>query len=96
LLILVIPSVLSGYLFKPFFISLGSHFFQNAIFFNYYNLSLNDFEFLTSYQKLIPLIISFLGIIFSFILIGYFYKQLTNLIKNQVILKSVYIFLNKK
>ncbi len=55
------------FFFFDFFSGLGSTFFGTSFFFNYYIYNQSDIEFLNVFIKILPLIITFLGIFFSFL-----------------------------
>lgn len=95
LFILSLLSIYVGYLSREFFIGFGNDFWGSAIFVNSFNYLINDIEFLDVHFKLLPLIVTLLGIFISFFLYKnataayYNMKQTSNFI-------LVYTFFNKK
>lgn len=69
LVILSFFSIIIGYIFFDIFCGLGSHFFSCSFFFNINNNNFVDIEFLFLFIKILPLLITLLGIVFSI----YFY-----------------------
>jgi NADH-ubiquinone oxidoreductase chain 5 len=78
LIILVLPSIFIGYMFKDLIIGVGADFLENSIFIRSSNF-ITDFHFLYSIEKLIPLFFSFLGIFYCFYIV--------NLIQNYNLIK---------
>jgi len=95
LFILVFPSIFIGYLSKDMMVGFGSNFWGNALFIFPTNLSLIDSEFISIYNKLLPVLLSFFGGFISYFFYRYnlvsLYKLKTNSLGRQF-----YIFLNKK
>jgi proton-translocating NADH-quinone oxidoreductase chain L len=95
LFILAILSVIVGYLSKDMFIGFGTNFWGTSIFINPNNYTMTDIEFLDIKYKLLPLIVTILGVylayfIYTFKLSGYFlFKQSTHA-------KAIFNFFNKK
>ena len=107
LFVLAIFSIFFGYVFSDLFIGIGSDFFQNSIFMHPNNISLVEAEFSTALGnsdisifniiiKLLPAILSFIGVFSAIILyhlpFGLFLINLTN---NKIGI-SIYAFLNGK
>jgi len=95
LIILSILSIVFGFISLDLFCGIGSNFFGSSIFFNINNYNQMDIEFLSTFIKLLPLIVTFLGCFFSF----YIYIINTTLfffIKKNKTFKYFYFFLLKK
>lgn len=91
--LLAIPSIFLGYIIKDVFIGLGSPFWANAIF----TLPSNslDPEFLPSFIKLFPVILSIIGGFFAL----YYYNYKSNILFNYKVSiygRCLYTFLNRK
>ncbi len=95
LFILAIPSIFAGFYLKDMFIGLGTDFWGNAIYVLPNNMNRIDSEFISTTIKLLPVIISCLGSILSFILYS-FYNKLMFQFKISFIGKKFYNFFNKK
>jgi NADH-ubiquinone oxidoreductase chain 5 len=95
LLLLVIPSVLIGFYAKDMIIGFGSDFWGNAIFTNPENMNRVDSEFIIHIFKILPVILSLLGVTSSFLLYLFSSKLLVQL-KMSAIGKKFYNFFNKK
>ena len=95
LLLLVIPSVLIGFYAKDMIIGFGSDFWGNAIFTNPENMNRVDSEFIIHIFKILPVILSLLGVTSSFLLYLFSSKLLVQL-KMSTIGKKFYNFFNKK
>ena len=95
LFLLVIPSVLIGFYAKDMIIGFGSDFWGNAIFTNPENMNRVDSEFITHIFKILPVILSLLGVTSSFLLYLFSSKLLVQL-KMSAIGKKIYNFFNKK
>lgn len=67
LIILIFGSIFSGILFKDSLVGLGSIFFGNSIYFSDKHL-LVDFEYISWYIKILPLLGTIIGLTFAFIL----------------------------
>jgi NADH-ubiquinone oxidoreductase chain 5 len=68
LCVLVLGSLLSGFFCKDAFIGIGSTFWGNSIFILSQNSSNLDFEFISFFFKILPLIFSCGGIVFALVL----------------------------
>ena len=95
LLFLSIFSIISGFFFKDIFIGLGSHFFNNAIFFLPENFYVIDAEFLIFYYKILPTIFSILGLFLSFFLFVFFENTIIKL-NDFFVFRKIYSFLIQK
>jgi len=95
LLILVIPSIFIGYLTKDMIIGLGTNFWQGSIYIQPKNFNIIDAEHIPQAAKLLPVCLSILGALTSFIL--YFYgSQSLFLFKRSPLGLKFYTFLNRK
>nr|YP_008519367.1 NADH dehydrogenase subunit 5 [Microchloropsis salina]AGI48946.1 NADH dehydrogenase subunit 5 [Microchloropsis salina]AHX25028.1 NADH dehydrogenase subunit 5 [Microchloropsis salina] len=95
LLILVIPSIFIGYLTKDMIIGLGTNFWQGSIYIQPKNFNIVDAEHIPQAAKLLPVCLSILGALTSFIL--YFYgSQSLFLFKTSPLGLKFYTFLNRK
>ena len=95
LFLLVIPSVLIGFYVKDMIIGFGSDFWGNAIFTRVENMNRVDSEFITHIYKVLPVILSLLGVLSSFLLYFLGNKLLVQL-KMSASGKKIYSFFNKK
>jgi len=95
LFLLVIPSVLIGFYAKDMIIGFGSDFWGNAIFTTTENMNRVDAEFITHVYKVLPVILSLLGVTLSFLLYLFGGKLLVQL-KMSAFGKKIYNFFNKK
>lgn len=95
LLILSLASVFIGFLTKDIFIGFGTNFWGSSILVLPYNYSMLDIEFISIFFKILPLVISFLGVTFSFLLYR-FYLSKFFFFKNLNKFKLIYSFFNKK
>ena len=95
LFLLVIPSVLIGFYAKDMIIGFGSDFWGNAIFTTTENMNRVDAEFITHVYKILPVILSLLGVTLSFLLYLFGGKLLVQL-KMSAFGKKIYNFFNKK
>ena len=91
LLVLVLGSLFSGYLFKDMFVGFGSIFFENSILILSKHSVGFDIEIIPIFFKLIPTIFTFSGLCLSFI----FYNNSYLMIINKFIV-SFYTFLSTK
>ena len=66
LIVLSLFSIFIGFLLYDCFCGLGSNFFGTSFFFNFYFFNVSDIEFLDFTIKMLPLIITFLGVFFSY------------------------------
>ena len=95
LFLLVIPSVLIGFYAKDMIIGFGSDFCGNAIFTTTANMNRIDSEFIPHIYKILPVLLSFLGVTASFLLYLFGTKLLIQA-KMSVWGKKIYNFFNKK
>ena len=94
LTILSIFSIFVGYFFREMAVGFGSNFWNNALFINFSNNAMVEAEFLPFTIKILPVVISLLGLILATIIYEYFTKYLNNLINNNFF-RELYMFLNK-
>ena len=95
LIVLSFGSIFWGYLSKDLIIGLGTDFWQNAIFVLPKNNLFIESEFIPSYVKLVPTVLSFSGAILAIVLNHYYAEFLYNSTLSPVGMK-VFAFLNKK
>jgi NADH-ubiquinone oxidoreductase chain 5 len=95
LFLLVIPSVLIGFYAKDMIIGFGSDFWGNAIFVTIENMNRVDSEFIVHFYKILPVVLSLLGVTSSFLLYVFGSKILVKL-KFSSLGKKIYNFFNKK
>ena len=95
LFILSILSVVVGYVSKDMFIGFGTNFWGTSIFINPVNYTMTDIEFLDIQYKLLPLIVTILGVYLAYFIYTY---KLTDyyLFKKSDLAKSIFNFFNKK
>jgi len=79
LFLLVIPSVLIGFYAKDMIIGFGSDFWGNAIFVTIENMNRVDSEFIVHFYKILPVVLSLLGVTSSFLLYVFGSKILVKL-----------------
>jgi len=96
LTILLIGSIFIGYLTREVFIGLGSDYWGNAICILPNHVYFLDSEFLSVGIKLIPVILSVIGGIISYLIYVYFSKETVKVLYTNQRLRIMYIFLNKK
>jgi NADH-ubiquinone oxidoreductase chain 5 len=95
LIVLSFGSIFWGYLAKDMIIGMGTDFWQSALFvLPRHNLVIES-EFIPSYVKLVPTILSFAGAILAIVLNHYYAKFMYDISLSPVGLK-IYAFLNKK
>ena len=93
--ILSIPSMFIGFYTKDMIIGLGTDFWGNSIYVLPENMNMVDAEFITHFYKVLPVILSICGALFSFL----FYTFGSNILfsmKISFLGKKIYNFLNKK
>ena len=71
---LAVPSIFMGYYSKDMIVGLDSHFFGTAIYINPNLFNLFDAEFTSLFYKTLPVHLSIIGFVSSFILYN-FYSQ---------------------
>lgn len=95
LIFLSFISIFIGYILLDIFCGLGSNFFGSSFFFNINNFNVADIEFLNSLIKFLPLLITLLGMFFSF----YLYilnSSFLFLLKKNKFFNYIYYYLIKK
>nr|UNI92477.1 NADH dehydrogenase subunit 5 [Silvetia siliquosa] len=93
--LLAIPSMFVGYFGRDLFIGLGTDFWGNSLFCLPFNLSIIDAEFMSTSTKIMPLLLSMLGGVLSFVLYrDYNYKLF--MWKTSLIGRKLYTFFNRK
>ena len=95
LIMLVFPSIFAGFFLKDMFIGMGSDFWGNSIYILPQNMKKIDSEFIPLNFKLLPVCLSMLGVLSSFVFYTFFSRFLLNL-KFSIIGKKIYNFFNKK
>ena len=93
--LLAFGSIFIGYISKDMFVGLGSDFWNNSIYINPFNNQMVDAEFLPTFFKLLPVILSFLGLFGALYLYFFKFKFLYNL-KISKYGVYCYNFLNRK
>ena len=93
--ILAIPSIFIGFYSKDIIVGFGSDFFGTAIYVPLENVNIFDCEFIDLFYKLLPVILSLLGTISSFILYTFNYRLLFA-VKTSFFGKKIYNFFNRK
>ena len=93
--LLAFGSIFIGYISKDMFVGLGSNFWNNSIYINPINNQMIDAEFLPTFFKILPVILSFSGLFGSFYLYFFKFKFLYNL---KISKYGIYFynFLNRK
>ncbi len=95
LFLLAILSILIGYLSKDLFIGFGTHFWGTSIFINPISYTMVDIEFLNIKYKLLPLIVTLLGVYLAYSIYTYKLSEFF-LIKQFKFMKLFFTFFNKK
>ena len=95
LFILVIPSMFIGYLTKDMIIGLGTNFWQGAIYIQPKNFNVIDAEHIPQTAKLLPVTLSILGALSSYIFYSYGSETLY-LLKTSSLGLKFYTFFNRK
>ena len=93
--LLAFGSIFIGYLSKDMFVGLGSNFWNNSIYINPINNQMIDAEFIPTFFKILPVILSFSGLFGAFYLYFCKFKFLYNL-KISEYGVYFYNFLNRK
>ncbi len=96
LFLLAIFSIIVGYLSKDMFIGFGTDFWGTSIFINPLHYTMTDIEFLDISFKLLPLIVTIMGVFFAYKIYVekldvYFLHKINN-----SFIKNVFYFFNKK
>ena len=95
LILLTILSMFSGYLSKDLFIGFGTEFWSNVIFILPTNYAMVDIEFINLTNKLLPFIVTIIGICVA-INLYFFNLKMYFFYKNNILFKQIYNFLNRK
>jgi NADH-ubiquinone oxidoreductase chain 5 len=95
LFVLSIASVLIGFLTKDIFIGFGTNFWGASLFVLPHNYSVLDIEFINIFFKLLPLLVSLLGVTCSYLLYTFYLPKFFGL-KIFGKFKFIYSFFNKK
>jgi len=95
LFILCLLSIFIGFLSKDLFIGFGTDFWGSAVFISPLKYNIADIEFIPSTSKLLPLIVTLIGAISSFLLYKYFLASYF-VLKLTSLFKLFYNFFNKK
>ena len=95
LIMLIFPSIFAGFFLKDMFIGLGSDFWGNSIYVLPEHMTKIDSEFIPQKFKLLPVCLSLLGALSSFIFYTFFNKLLLK-VKLSYVGKKIYNFFNKK
>jgi len=95
LFLLGLLSIFVGYLTRDLFIGFGNQFWNTSIFISSSNYIMSDIEFLNIEFKLLPLIITLLGLFFAYYVYAFGVFNLFET-KQQNLFKNVATFLNKK
>ena len=93
--ILSIFSVFVGFYSKDMLVGMGSLLFDAAIYIPLENINFFDCEFIDLFYKLLPVFLSLLGSILSFVLYVFYYKLLF-IAKTSFFGKKIYNFFNRK
>jgi proton-translocating NADH-quinone oxidoreductase chain L len=93
--ILAFGSIFIGYITKDMFVGLGSNFWNNSIYIDPMHNQMIDAEFLSTFVKLLPVILSFGGLFSAFYLYFFKFRFLYNLKISEYGL-YFYNFLNRK
>jgi len=95
LFLLCLLSISIGFLSKDIFIGFGTNFWNGSLFIQPNNYLLLDIEFIDLFYKLIPFILTLLGVFFAYFL--YFQNlDVFFILKQNEIFKLCYNFLNRK
>lgn len=95
LFVLSLLSLFVGYMTKDLFIGFGTNFWGTAIFINPLNYTMTDVEFLSLEYKLLPLIVTLLGVSSSYFLYVFKIENYYNFKKLDTS-KVIFNFFNKK
>jgi proton-translocating NADH-quinone oxidoreductase chain L len=91
LFVLSISSIFIGYLFSEIFLGVGNNYINNSIFINFEHYNNIEIEFLRPLVKNIPLILTLLGIFFSYrFFVKSYYKSINTNNKYYIIKKNIY------
>lgn len=95
LFILAFLSIFIGYIFQDMAVGLGSDFWGNSLFLSYTNNNIVETEYLPFIIKILPVVLSILGVLIAAYIYNSLSCYLNNLIKNNIF-RNLYMFLNKK
>jgi len=95
LMVLAIPSIFIGFLFKEMFIGLGTDFWSGAIYISSSNYTHIEAEFIPQLFKIIPLVTVISSTILAFLFYSY-YLNLLFWLKTTTVGNLIYNFLNRK
>lgn len=95
LALLALGSIFIGYISRDMFVGLGTNFWNNSIYIMPNNNQMIDAEFLYTFFKLLPVLLSFFGLFSAFYLYFFKFKFLYNLKMSKYGL-YLYNFLNRK
>ncbi len=95
LALLALGSIFIGYISRDMFVGLGTNFWNNSIYIMPSNNQMIDAEFLYTFFKLLPVLLSFFGLFSAFYLYFFKFKFLYNLKMSKYGL-YLYNFLNRK
>jgi len=95
LFLLSILSIFVGFIFKDLFIGFGTDFWNGAIYIQPKNYLMSDIEFINLSVKLLPLVVTILGIILAFFLYSSKLNEFFNL-KKLLTFRVFYSFFNRK
>jgi NADH-ubiquinone oxidoreductase chain 5 len=93
--VLAIPSISIGFYSKDMIVGFGSQFFGTAVYIPLENVNIFDSEFIGLFYKLLPVNLSILGAILSFILYIFNYRLLFA-VKTSFGGRKIYNFFNRK
>ena len=95
LFLLAILSVTIGFLSKDLFIGFGTHFWGTSIFISPFHYTMTDVEFLKLQYKLLPLVVTLLGVYTAYFIYTYKLSEFF-LLKRSKVVKHIFNFFNKK
>jgi NADH-ubiquinone oxidoreductase chain 5 len=93
--VLAFPSIFIGFLAKDMFVGVGSDFWSNALFIHPQNFNLFEADVIPQIFKLLPVILSFLGVFLSFFIYSS-KNRFLYLVKISKFGIVLYTFLNRK
>jgi NADH-ubiquinone oxidoreductase chain 5 len=96
LFLLSIGSIFVGYFTKDLFIGLGTPLWNNSIFILPTHFNFIDAEFIPTYIKFIPFVISIFGSITAILCYHIFSNNLFNTYVHNIFFNALYLFFNKK
>jgi proton-translocating NADH-quinone oxidoreductase chain L len=95
LVVLSVPSIIIGFLFKDMFIGLGTDFWGNAIYISSTNFTQIEAEFMPQFFKLVPLVTVTTSVVLAYVFYSY-YLNLLFWFKITTVGNFFYNFLNRK